>query len=68
MRSAVGYCGSYSLVQLCDRTAGLATSIGATGFAADLAQLAEALNVDLPQVEQIQVEQIEPEQLPGVID
>ncbi|MFG6104917.1 pentapeptide repeat-containing protein [Leptothoe sp. EHU-05/26/07-4] len=45
-----------------------ALAIGTTGFAADLAQLAEALNVPLPQVqtEQIQVEPVEPEQLlPG---
>ena len=45
------------------RLAAIATAltIGTTGFAADLAQLAETLNVPLPK---IQVEQVQPEQLP----
>ncbi|MFG6104937.1 hypothetical protein U2F10_21910 [Leptothoe sp. EHU-05/26/07-4] len=60
----VGYCPrqyaipihSYSHVIA---AAGLA--IGAIGLTADFAQLAQALNVPLPQVEQVQVEQIESE-------
>ncbi|NEQ49553.1 MAG: pentapeptide repeat-containing protein [Leptolyngbya sp. SIO3F4] len=45
------------------RLAAIATAltIGTTGFAADLAQLAETLNLPLPK---IQVEQVQPEQLP----
>ena len=51
------------IVRRLKKLAAIATAltIGTTGFAADLAQLAEALNVPIPK---IQVEQVQPDQLP----